>query len=132
MLFVAAEPLIDPNSYSAFQTNPEFYVPYAFNLSKTSQMPEILEVGATFRQLYFNGAIPTQLLEKEWIQFRSDMVFTFGVDRTIRDTANHTSLPLYYYTFSYDGAMNMAKKLLGLNLRPGACHADVRIIILPH
>jgi hypothetical protein len=124
-IFVVFEPLIDPNVFNSYVENPDYYVPYAFNLSKTTQMKEILEVGASFRQLYFGGKAPTANMMEAWVQFQTDHVFAFGIDRTIKSFANHSNVPVYYYRFSMDGALNAGKRTAGMAAFPGAMHIDV-------
>jgi hypothetical protein len=119
------EPLIDANVFNSYVENPQSYVPYAFNLNKTTQMKEILEVGASFRQLYFGGKVPTPNMMDAWVQFQSDHVFTFGIDRTVKSFANHSNVPVYYYRFSMDGALNAGKRTAGMAAFSGTMHVDV-------
>lgn len=124
-MFVALEHLVDKNVFGAYVEKPYYYVPIAFELNKT-QTVEIAEVGEAFRQKYFKGQQPSQAMMNDWVQFQTDAVFSYGVDRTIRYFANKSAeVPLFYYTFSVDGALNMIKRTIGLSDHPGASHADV-------
>jgi hypothetical protein len=53
-------------------------------------------------------------------QIHSDVDFIRGVDEFVRGAASSAkrTQPLYYYQFSYDGALGFYKKKIGIN-RPG-------------
>jgi hypothetical protein len=98
-------------------------VPLAFNLNDTQQA-EINEVVTKFKEIYFGGGDPNLLKINDWVQFQSDSMFTFGIDRTLRYHANK-SAPVYYYQFSKTGSMNVLKNFIGLAAQPGSMHTDV-------
>jgi Carboxylesterase family len=125
-LFTVYEPIADFDRFDKYKNDPSLYVPYAFKLNKSNQA-EINEVVTKFKQIYFNGSDPSLLEISDWVQFQSDSMFNYPIDRTIRYHAKK-SAPLYYYTFSMDGAFNLLKGILLLTPYDGACHADVRIL----
>lgn len=51
-------------------------------------------------------------------------MFARGVDITANIHAKSQVEPVYYYKFSFSGALNLVKQLLLLQNYPGAVHAD--------
>lgn len=123
-LFMIRELLIDNTVMNQFIANPHFYSPHSFNLNPQTQQAEVNEVAASFRNIYFNGAHPSQAVRFNWTQYMTDAHFTFGSDRTIRYHSTRQTQPIYYYKFSMDGSLNMVKRLILLSDYPGAVHAD--------
>jgi carboxylesterase type B len=121
-LFMIRELLIEPNIMNIFMNNPHFFVPSSFNLAPTD--PRVNEVMDAFVRLYFNGTYPSPQDRLPWAQFQSDAQFAFQIDRTIQFQARGSNQPIYYYKFSFDGALNMIKRLILLTDYPGAVHAD--------
>jgi hypothetical protein len=117
------EPVIDPKVFAKYKANPKYYVPIAFRLNDTQQA-EINEVATKFKEIYFGGGDPNLLKINDWVQFQSDSMFTFGIDRTTRFHAKK-SAPVYYYQFSKLGSMDVLKNAIGLALYPGSMHTDV-------
>lgn len=50
-------------------------------------------------------------------------MFVQGIRRTVRNHAKYGNMPIYMYRFSFDGALGLYKRMLGLQ-RPGVCHGD--------
>jgi len=52
-----------------------------------------------------------------FFQVNSDIDFICGVDDLVRETASSAkrTQPLFYYQFSYDGALGFYKKKLGID-----------------
>lgn len=121
-LFMIRELLVEPQVMQIFQQNPMFMIPPSFNIQESD--PMISQIIQTFLDVYFNGTFPTEEKRFEWAQFMSDHQFAFGIDRTIRMHAKAMNQPIYYYKFSFDGALNMLKRLFLLQDYPGAMHAD--------
>lgn len=119
------ELLIDDTVMNQFIQNPHFYVPGSFNLNPQTQQAQVNEVATTFRNIYFNGAHPSQAVRFNWTQYNTDMHFAFGIDRTVRYHSARQTQPIFYYKFSMDGSLNMIKRLIFLTDYPGAVHADV-------
>lgn len=118
------ELLIDDTVMDQFIQNPHFYVPQSFNLNPVTQAAQVNEVATTFRNIYFNGAHPSQAIRFNWTQYMSDSHFNFAVDRTVQYHASRQTQPVFYYKFSFDGSLNMIKRLLLLSDYQGAVHAD--------
>lgn len=121
-LFMIRELLVEPQIMQIFQQNPIFMVPPAFNI--TANNPMVPEIVQTFLDIYFNGSFPTETMRFQWANFMSDHHFAYGIDRTIRFHAQAMNQPIYYYKFSFDGALNMLKRLILLTDYPGAMHGD--------
>lgn len=51
-------------------------------------------------------------------------MFARGIDQTANIHAKNQEEPVYYYKFSFTGALNLVKQLLLLQNYPGAVHAD--------
>lgn len=67
-----------------------------------------------------------QIWPDEFFQINSDIDFICGVDDLVRDTASSAkrTQPLYYYQFSYDGALGFFKKKLNID-RAGDKNAPI-------
>ncbi|XP_073818275.1 juvenile hormone esterase isoform X2 [Musca autumnalis] len=59
----------------------------------------------------------------EMIALLTDLMFVHGIRRTVRNHAKYGNMPVYMYRFSFDGALGLYKRMLGLQ-RPGVCHGD--------
>ncbi|XP_002072946.3 esterase B1 isoform X2 [Drosophila willistoni] len=59
----------------------------------------------------------------EMIALLTDLMFLQGIRRTARNHAKYGSAPIYLYRFSFDGALGLYKRMLGIP-RPGVCHGD--------
>lgn len=119
------ELLFDTTVMSQFIANPHFYAPRSFNLHPVNNAAEVNEVAAAVRNTFFGGQHPSEAQRFQWTEYQSDMQFNFGIDRTIRYHAPRQAAPLYYYKFSFDGGLNMVKRLLLLTDYDGAVHGDV-------
>lgn len=42
----------------------------------------------------------------------TDQMFVVGIDNTVKLQSKTSSTPIYYYKFSFDGDLNLAKTLL--------------------
>lgn len=52
------------------------------------------------------------------------MQFVYPIDLSVRLHVSQQNQPVYYYTFSYDGVLNLAKKMIGVEKYSGASHGD--------
>ncbi|XP_053947009.1 esterase E4 isoform X2 [Anastrepha ludens] len=59
----------------------------------------------------------------EMIALLTDLMFLHGIRKTARNHAKYGNAPVYMYRFSYDGALGLYKRMLGIS-RPGVCHGD--------
>lgn len=121
-LLMVREYWLDGDVFTRFNENDEFLVPTSFGLQKNSSY--VKEVADAFRNLYFGGQNLSSEKLNEWAQYHTDAQFKFPVDRTIKFFALASTQPIYYYDFSFDGALNFLKTLLLLRRYEGACHAD--------
>lgn len=116
-LFMIRELLVEPTIMQLFEANPHFYAPVSFNLS--AKDPRVHQVADAFRNQYFGGNAPTPDMRLQWAQYQSDGQFLFPVDRTVQYHAKVSNQPIYYFKFSFDGSLNMLKRLLLLTDYPG-------------
>ncbi|XP_055528121.1 esterase E4-like isoform X2 [Wyeomyia smithii] len=82
------------------------------------------ELGEEIKKFYFGGKSVCNETVPQLADLMSD--YHFGILANtcaeLHARYQHQS-PLYYYNFSFDGMLNMYKRMLQLNV-PGACHAD--------
>lgn len=112
----------DSTILERFNHNPNLLVPPEWNIEPNS--PEANEVINGFRNLYFNGSrnITTDYA-LQWSHYSTDRDFIFGMSKMVR--LHRSRQPIYYYRFSYSGALNIAKRLMGIDLDIlGAVHGD--------
>ncbi|XP_075145188.1 esterase B1 isoform X3 [Haematobia irritans] len=75
------------------------------------------------RQFYLgNKQVGVESVD-EMIALLTDLMFVHGIRRTVRNHAKYGNMPVYMYRFSFDGALGLYKRMLGLQ-RPGVCHGD--------
>jgi bile salt-stimulated lipase len=109
-----------PGMVDLYNQNPEVIVPVSFNLKSNScEMKEAIQA---MRQLYFCGRENGTLLE--WLRVYTDEIFRFSMDRAARFYADSSKHPIYFYEFTFDGSLNLFKKLLHLQRYVGASHGD--------
>lgn len=105
------EALLDNTVFDQFANNPHFYVPQSFNLNPVTQSAQVNEVATTFRNYYMGGQHPNNEIRYNWTTYCTDHQFSFFVDRAVRYHVRRQTQPIYYYKFSYDGSLNMMKRL---------------------
>lgn len=113
--------LNDPRNFERFNQNPHLLVPHEWNLQPGST--EAANVIQVFREIYFDGA--TTLTEEHawgWAQYISDRRFIFGISKQARLHALRQNV--FYFRFSYVGALSLQQRAAGLSLLPGAMHGD--------
>ncbi|XP_070495495.1 para-nitrobenzyl esterase-like [Chironomus tepperi] len=123
-LFMIREAILDNTVWDQFANNPHFYVPQSYNLNPVTQSAQVNEVATTFRNSYMGGQHPHNEIRYNWTTYCTDHQFSFFVDRSVRYHVRRQTQPIYYYKFSYDGSLNMMKRLILLADYPGAMHAD--------
>lgn len=121
-LFMIREHLLDSTVWNAFTRNPQFFVPHYWNIPQNSTASSA--VSQEFRQFYWQDRPLGPSINLEWTRFHTDQQFIYAIDKTVRLTAQHNTAPTYYYQFSFDGALNLVKRLILLHDWPGAMHAD--------
>lgn len=111
----------DPTFMERFNQNPNLLIPREWNIAPNSAIS--IAVITTFRNIYFGGA---QVLTAEhaqgWANYESDREYNFPVSKIAR--LHRQRQPVYYYRFSYDGAMNFFKPILSVTDYEGAVHGD--------
>ncbi|XP_058812880.1 acylcarnitine hydrolase-like [Topomyia yanbarensis] len=121
-LFMVHEHRIDSTVWDEFSWNPHFFVPHFWNIPVGTAGSSAVSEG--FRQFYWQDRTLGPDIMLEWTQFHTDQQFIFAIDKTVRLTAQHNTAPTFYYQFSFDGDLNLVKRLLLLSSWPGAIHAD--------
>ncbi|XP_053689265.1 acetylcholinesterase-like isoform X2 [Sabethes cyaneus] len=82
------------------------------------------ELGEEIKKFYFGGKSVCKETLPQLADLMSDYHFAILANACAELHARYQhQSPLYYYNFSFDGMLNMYKRLLQLNV-PGACHAD--------
>lgn len=100
--------------------NPFALVPSDWNLSPGSSEAE--EVIEAFRKIYLIESKNISEAAWEWANYFSDREFVFGI---IKQAQIHSKLqPVYFFRFSYSGALNFGQRFLGLEDYPGVLHGD--------
>ncbi|KAM7363426.1 esterase B1 isoform 2-T2 [Cochliomyia hominivorax] len=80
-------------------------------------------VSRDIRQFYLGSKHVGIESVDEMIALLTDLMFLQGIRRTVRHHAKYGNAPVYMYRFSFDGALGLYKRMLGLQ-RPGVCHGD--------
>ncbi|XP_055701968.1 acetylcholinesterase isoform X2 [Phlebotomus papatasi] len=98
-------------------------VPKSLNVVQGSRTCE--RVTEEMRKFYFSGDKITKKSIVELTDLLSDYHFVIAnhVTAEIHARKEHRS-PMFFYRFSYDGELNLPKRLFGLGQNKGACHGD--------
>lgn len=121
-LLQVREYLLDREVFNRYNQNDNFLVPLSYHLPENSS--SVKEIADKFKSIYFNGQNLSDDNINGFAEYHTDAQFKFPTDRTIKIIADNATQPIYYYNFSYDGALNFLKTLLFLRSYPGVCHAD--------
>ncbi|XP_055525162.1 esterase E4-like [Wyeomyia smithii] len=121
-LFMIHEHRIDSTVWNEFTRNPQFFVPHFWNIPVGTAASNAVSQG--FRDFYWQDRALSDEIMLEWTKFHTDQQFIYAIDKTVRLTAQHNTAATYYYQFSFDGDLNLVKRLLLLTAWPGAVHAD--------
>lgn len=98
-------------------------IPTTLNVTENS--PEMEEACKIVRNYFFGNKAVSKETLPQLGDLMSDFYFTVATHWTIELMARMEQLsPLYMYQFSYDGELNLPKKLFGLGKHDGACHGD--------
>jgi bile salt-stimulated lipase len=123
-LFNLVKTMIDPTFLAQYNVHPEYFVPLSYNIPK-NDTNSITEVADVVKNIYFHNRKLSSETKDEFATFITDSGFKFGVDRAVKFMASTSApQPIYYYEFTYDGALNMIKTIMFLKSYSGACHAD--------
>lgn len=116
-----SDALSDPTIFERFNQNPNLLIPSEWNLTPNS--PEAIEVINAIRQTYFFGlAVLNEDLIWQWAAYVSDREFIFGISKQAR--LHQSRQQVFYYRFSYVGALSFAQRAYGMSMLPGAMHGD--------
>lgn len=120
-LHVVAEVTNNPLALERFNQNPNLLVPLEWNIAPNS--PQAQEVIAAFRTLYFGGAQNiTANMAVQWSDYVSDREYISGISKLAR---LHRPLQrVFYYRFSFSGALSFGQRGFFLSDYPGAMHGD--------
>lgn len=123
-LFVIRELMIDPDSFNRFNQNPHLLIPSSWKNRLNSQQCD--EVSELIRSFYFSKGILHESEEGqyEYSQYASDVQFLYPIDKTVQMMAVNYKAPIFYYNFSFSGALNNNKRFMFLENFPGATHGD--------
>ncbi|XP_046806067.1 juvenile hormone esterase isoform X2 [Lucilia cuprina] len=108
----------NPQLLQIIENDFERLVPHDLNV--TDQRPR---VSRDIRQFYLGSKQVGIESVDEMIALLTDLMFLQGIRRTARNHAKYGNAPVYMYRFSFDGALGLYKRMLGLQ-RPGVCHGD--------
>lgn len=111
-----------PSRIDDYNQNIDYFVPISYEISKNSSRMQ--QIGEVFKNIYFNGQNLTEKSVGDLAHFHTDGCFRFSADRSIKYFANLSTQPIYYYEFSYDGNLNLGKKMFNQNDQVGATHCD--------
>lgn len=74
------------------------------------------------KQFYFNGRrISSDTIN--YVDMIGDILFTYGIQKSVYIKSQHLNAPIYYYQFAYDGSIGLSKNYIAYNIS-GVAHAD--------
>ncbi|XP_063705316.1 juvenile hormone esterase-like [Culicoides brevitarsis] len=119
-LFGIRELIVDPFLFSKFKRNPHLLIPFEWEIEHTS--PTAYSIIQQIQDVYFKG---TDVEDKmDYVNYCSDRHFHWGVYKTAELMHAKSAENIYSYIFTYDGALNLIKRVLLLGDYEGAMHAD--------
>lgn len=113
---------LEPSIVAKYNENLDYFVPSSFNIFDDPS--KVKEVADVMRNIYFHGENMTSDDKDEFANFQTDAGYKFSNDRFVKFFAQKSTDPIYYYQFSFDGALNFIKTFLFLKGYKGAAHAD--------
>ena len=120
-LFMVFEERLDPSVKDVINANRHKLIPSDWNIPIGSADAETVSNELMYFYLGSNELTAENI--HGWTKFMTDHHFGYGIDQTVLIHSRHTTAPLYYYIFSFDGDLNLVKRVLQIQL-PGAMHAD--------
>ncbi|XP_063708885.1 juvenile hormone esterase-like [Culicoides brevitarsis] len=121
MLAVIDKQRKDPDHLSLYNNDPNLLLPYEFFIQPNTEAAE--DILNNIRKTYFNGQTEINDI-MEFLKFGDDRVFLYSIYKTVEMHARKQTAPIFYYIFSYDGSLNLGKKLSSLSEYDGAMHSD--------
>ncbi|KAG8228421.1 hypothetical protein J437_LFUL003894 [Ladona fulva] len=111
----------NPAFLEKIDANVEILVPPILGLEQGSAKSK--EAGMKIKKFFFGEQPVSPESIANYYDSQNDLLFLLGVDLTIRMQAMYSTLPVFYYQFSFEGELGMGKKVCGVDL-PGVCHGD--------
>ncbi|XP_063704824.1 juvenile hormone esterase-like [Culicoides brevitarsis] len=108
-----------------WNSQPGRFIPRTVNVDGDSDTGECKILGDRIKNFYLQGKPLSEKTFDEFMDFMSDYNFNIPIQSAVEfhSRFQHKSSNVYYYQFSYDGELNMMKKLLGFDMK-GANHGD--------
>lgn len=95
------------------------------NLNVKPGTPEMEEAVKLIRNYFFGDKAVDKDSLRQLGDLMSDYYFTMAIHWTVEMMARMEQMsPIFMYQFSYDGELNLPKRLFGLGKHEGACHGD--------
>lgn len=113
---------LEPSIIAKYNENPDYFVPTSYPIFNDTE--KVKKVAEIMRKVYFHGNDLTSDETNEFANFQTDAGYKFAIDRFVKFFAAKSTDPIFYYQFSYDGALNFIKTFLFLRGYEGAAHAD--------
>ncbi|XP_071440640.1 esterase FE4 [Hetaerina americana] len=111
----------NPKTLENIDKNVEVLVPKLLGLQRGSEKSK---AAAQKIKNFFFGDKPISLeTVSQYFDTQTDLLFLLGIDLTVQGVSLYSSLPTYYYLFSYEGLLGIGKKMIGLDYK-GVCHGD--------
>lgn len=104
---------------------PGRFIPRTVNVDGDTDEGECKTLGDRIKHFYFKDQPVSDKTFHEFMDFMSDYNFNIPIQSAIEfhSRYQHKTSNMYYFQFSYDGELNMMKKLLGFDVK-GANHGD--------
>lgn len=104
---------------------PGRFIPRTVDVDGDTDNETCRQLGDQIKHFYLNDKAVSENVFPEFMDFMTEYNFNIALQSAaeFHSRFQHATTDLYYYQFSYDGDLNMMKKLLGFNLE-GANHGD--------
>lgn len=120
---IFGSPLILPTSdLETIDENRYLMIPPEWNIERGSQDEQ--EIVDTIWKFYFDDESITDDHRESFAKLVTDQRFVFPADLSVRLHAQAQNDPVFYYTFSFDGTLNLNKAMVGMEMFPGAAHSE--------
>ncbi|KAK4878857.1 hypothetical protein RN001_011363 [Aquatica leii] len=105
-----------------FDKNPYLLIPVSMNIPKDS--PCLSYTLQQIQNVYFNNSLFSDKMN--WINFQSQDAFIRGILKSVEMICQHTSIPIYYYQYSYVG-----NKTVSYTGNGAAHYAEISYLLYP-
>uniref|UniRef100_A0A336MI63 Carboxylic ester hydrolase n=1 Tax=Culicoides sonorensis TaxID=179676 RepID=A0A336MI63_CULSO len=120
-LWVIVETEMFPDVLDKFNNNSKLLLPYEWYLDPESDAA--CDVINNIQNMYFKGE-PVIKDPLDYVKYATDRHFEYAAYKTVELHASRSTQPVFFYIFSFDGALNYVKRYLKLGSYEGAMHAD--------